>query len=282
MTKKQRMDRKSAMKVVSGLVTVLLICSLLLCFTVVVQVLSQGYASFGGYSFFRVVTGSMEPTIPLGSLMVSHTVDINTLEVGDIICFRSISPDMAGRCITHRVVGITELPNGEICLQTKGDYNVVADAHYVTEDNLIGKVLWWTSGSNFFSDLLAFFSTKISFLTCVAFPALVISGILLRNSVRTIRKELAEARRELSGIQSKEESTDVSHHEGGITDGTESALSSVTQPQDPEKGAKSVGPPDNKTAETNINADEYHEMCAKIRAELFEEFKQGYDREQSK
>ena len=46
-------------------VTVLLVLAVALCLYVVVQVLSNGYANIGGFMMFRVVTGSMEPEIPV-------------------------------------------------------------------------------------------------------------------------------------------------------------------------------------------------------------------------
>ena len=66
----------------------------------------------GGYSFFRVVTGSMEPQIPVGAMLISQETDIEDLKIGDIICFSALSPDMYGRCITHRVIGISEGADG--------------------------------------------------------------------------------------------------------------------------------------------------------------------------
>ena len=91
---KQQFKAKIGKKIVSSLVTLLLVCTVFLCFSVVMQVLNRGYASIGGYSLFRVVTGSMEPEIFAGELIASKSVDIDTLEVGDVICFRSKSPQM--------------------------------------------------------------------------------------------------------------------------------------------------------------------------------------------
>ena len=57
-----------------GFSTVCLILAMALCVVVVSQVLSQGYVSIGGYSMFRVVTPSMEPTLPVGALLLSEEV----------------------------------------------------------------------------------------------------------------------------------------------------------------------------------------------------------------
>ena len=91
---------------ISTLVTILLILAVLLCLYVVIQVLSNGYVNFGGFMMFRVVTGSMEPTIPVGALLVTRQVDIETIRLEDIICFRTQETEIWGKIVTHRVVGI--------------------------------------------------------------------------------------------------------------------------------------------------------------------------------
>ena len=61
------------------LVTLLLVLAVALCLYTVVQVLSHGYVNMGGFMMFRVVTGSMEPTIPVGALLVTQQVDIESI-----------------------------------------------------------------------------------------------------------------------------------------------------------------------------------------------------------
>jgi signal peptidase I len=264
-----RLNTKSVRKMVSILVTVLLICAVLMCFSVVLQVLNRGYASLGGYSFFRVVTGSMEPEIPIGALIISKQVDIDTLEIGDIVCFRSEIYEIYGQSITHRVIDISKDENGITKLQTKGDFNTAADSLYVTERNLIGKVVWWSEQNNLFSDLIAFFSNKISFLACIVFPCLVVAGLLFRNSVKNINKELSQARAELRGMGSSDPAQSPQSAQAG--GGAEGAPSSAKQT-------------DQTTTDmtASMSSREYQEMYARICAELLEELKQEYDREKPK
>ena len=70
--------------------------------------MSQGYVQFFGNSLFRVVTGSMEPTISTGALMITREVDINTIALNDIVCFRTQEAAIWGKIVTHRVVEILE------------------------------------------------------------------------------------------------------------------------------------------------------------------------------
>ena len=249
-------------QVLPALVTVLLICTVIICFTVVVQVLTKGYATFFGNSLFRVVTGSMEPEIPPGTLILSRETDIDELEMGDVICFQSLSPSMRGRMITHRIIGKTVDENGVVSLQTKGDANPSADGYPVTEANLVGKVVWRSSDSNFLTDLVAFFSNEISFMACIALPCLVIAGLIFRNSVGNIKNDIEAAMESLLEM----EQNGAKGKPGGSQNTAAPSGGRETSPPPVAVGNRQLPP--------GISRREYEEMQARIRAELIEEIKQ--------
>lgn len=285
METKQNKSKRNR-KVVSALVTLLLICTIFLCFTVAMQVLSRGYASFGGYSLFRVVTGSMEPEIPVGALLISADTDIESIRVNDIVCFRSKSPDMLGRSITHRVIGITHDANGRVQLQTKGDANVAADGYYVTADNLIGRVTWYSDGEFFLASVISFFTNKISFLAFVALPCLVIAGLIFRNCVKNVKRDIATAMAELLEQERQEEAVaTVTAVEFKNVRGAKSRPmpdTPASPAEEPKTRTKKVKIKETTTAESvfaGLSNREYEEMCARIRAELMEELKKENDRE---
>lgn len=175
---------------INALVTIALILAVALCLYVVVQVLSHGYANIGGFMMFRVVTGSMEPTIPVGTLLVTREVDITSIQMDDIICFRTQLSEIWGKIVTHRVVGISTSESGSILLETKGDANLVADIYYVDHTNFVGKVIWHTGDGSVLADILSLLTNKIGFLGCIVFPALLLAGMILKDSVASIRQEL--------------------------------------------------------------------------------------------
>lgn len=78
-----------------------------------------------------VLSGSMEPTYPVGSLIfVDHNISKDSIEVGDAITFK-ISEDTL---VTHRVVEIDT--NGGYV--TKGDANETNDGEAVMFENVVG------------------------------------------------------------------------------------------------------------------------------------------------
>ena len=190
MTKQMKKQQSIPQKISSALATLACTCAVLLCVVVLVQVYTQGYVNIAGFSMFRVVTGSMEPTIPVGSLLLSQDVPISQIETDDVVCFVSEEPQSKGKIITHRVVAVMEDPRGAIVLETKGDANLVSDGYFVTSENLIGRVVWYTEEGNIMAGVMNFLSSGVGFLLCVVFPILLVAGFILRACVRNIRKEM--------------------------------------------------------------------------------------------
>ncbi len=177
-------------KGIAGKVTTVLLCLAgALCLYVVIQVMCQGYVNIAGYSVFRVVTGSMEPTISPGALLVCQKTPIEQIQIGDIICFRSQEADMLGKTITHRVIQVFE-QGAQLCLETKGDANPVADVLPVVQSNLIGKVVIYTGEENVLADVMSFLTSGMGFMICIVLPSLLICGLILQDCVGNIRTEL--------------------------------------------------------------------------------------------
>ena len=85
-----------------------------------------------GYQEYTVVTGSMEPKMPVGSLVFVKEVEPETLREGDVITYEK---ERDGSIITHRVV---EISKEDGTVTTKGDANEVEDAVLVHNKNVLG------------------------------------------------------------------------------------------------------------------------------------------------
>ncbi len=83
----------------------------------------------------------MEPTIDVGSLIITRTVAPEAVRIGDIITFQLESG--LAPVATHRVVGFEFTPNDEKGFITQGDNNETADAQPVRPAQLQGR-LWYT------------------------------------------------------------------------------------------------------------------------------------------
>ena len=89
-----------------------------------------------GYHMYHVLSGSMEPEMPVGSLIYVHEEKPEDIEEQDIIAFYS-SLEESG-IITHRVVK-NNIVSGTFI--TKGDANDKEDPVPIPYDNFIGRVI---------------------------------------------------------------------------------------------------------------------------------------------
>ena len=88
---------------------------------------------FLGYETYDIISGSMAPAIPVGSLIFVEPAEGVDIVEGDVIAFRT-----EGSVIAHRV---TENNIIEGTLTTKGDANAEEDFTAVPYSHLIGKVV---------------------------------------------------------------------------------------------------------------------------------------------
>lgn len=122
--------KKSPVAVICGaLGTALLVVLVLFCLPLTVPRLM-------GYHIYSVVSGSMEPAIPVGSLVYIKDSAPEDMQVDEVIAFYGARDSNA--IITHRVVE-NRVVMGEFI--TKGDANQTEDMNPVPYDNFIGKVV---------------------------------------------------------------------------------------------------------------------------------------------
>lgn len=92
------------------------------------------HASILGYSIYTVETGSMVPTLPIGSFIVTRTSENPTLlPVGTVITFLTEK----GSTVTHRIIEV--LYEDGVKYRTKGDNPQNSpDLEFVTPDRVLG------------------------------------------------------------------------------------------------------------------------------------------------
>ncbi|WP_162138932.1 signal peptidase I [Gryllotalpicola ginsengisoli] len=86
-----------------------------------------------------VLTQSMEPHFPPGTLLVVHKVPIDDIRIGDVVTYEPNPNDPT--VISHRVIAITAESDGTKIFTVKGDNNAEADAPVQAKQ--IQAVLWY-------------------------------------------------------------------------------------------------------------------------------------------
>ena len=140
---------------------------------------------FVGIQTYVVVTGSMEPSIPVGSLVYAKPVEPETLQVGDVIVFYSTNAASNGTAqdgaipITHRVVE-NHVDKGEII--TKGDANESVDMFPAAYINVVGKMLAHVPKLGYLASPLSSLQGKI------AMVMVIFAGFLLTEAGNRIKR----------------------------------------------------------------------------------------------
>lgn len=131
---------------------------------VVVLMLGSRFG-FSGYRIFYVTSGSMEPTIPVASVVLVERQD--EYQMGDIITFSQPGRD---NLVTHRIVDITQ--QGRVqSFTTKGDANNTDDNQLIPSMNVHGKVLYYVP---YLGELVAFVQTPLGFGLTVILPGAIL------------------------------------------------------------------------------------------------------------
>lgn len=115
---------------------------------------------FFGYEMYNVVSGSMEPEIPVGSLIVAAPAQPEDIEEGQIIAFES-----GDSVVTHRVVENRKLEGQFI---TKGDANEKEDINPVPYAGLIGRVDWHAP---YMGQYMVIYTTGVGKIYMICFAA---------------------------------------------------------------------------------------------------------------
>ena len=140
----------------------------------------------GNIKFMTVLSGSMEPAIKTGSVVM--TKPSSNYGVGDIITFGPYTKTKPPT--THRIVEVKNADNdndddNDNIYVTKGDANNAPDVREVSQKDVIGKVMFDVP---YFGYVVAFARKPIGFLLILIVPALAIVFDEVKKIVGEVKK----------------------------------------------------------------------------------------------
>jgi signal peptidase len=155
------------------------------------------WASTGLLGFYptTVISGSMRPTIDVGDIAITMSVDPSKIQIGDVIQFWSEEA-----MIIHRVTEIQEV-GGMTQFITKGDANPISDTNPVHPTQIRGKLIYivpklgWVSiyFKTGVASIWAFYSSK----PAIAYATIIIAILAtLSYSVHTHKNRSSKFRYE--------------------------------------------------------------------------------------
>ncbi len=127
----------------------------------------------GNYKLFMVMSGSMEPTIKTGSVVVVKPE--KTYAKGDVITFQD--PTKSKTTITHRIFEASDS-----AFLTKGDANKTPDTTEIRKGQILGKEILAVP---FIGYVINFAKTQTGLILLVIIPAVII----VYNELLSIKNE---------------------------------------------------------------------------------------------
>ena len=137
-------------------------------------------APFFGWRVDVVLSGSMEPRLHTGGLVVSRPVEAKAVQPGDIITFYAPTSHML---TTHRVVGMEPGPPPRF--YTRGDANEEVDIVTVAASSLVGRVCFDVPYVGYVTH---FVKSPMGLLISLCLPGLII----IITEIRSIRQALLD------------------------------------------------------------------------------------------
>jgi signal peptidase len=123
-----------------------------------------------GYRPFTVLSGSMEPAIGTGDVVVDSSIRPLDARVGDVVTFQD--PQNQSRLITHRLRQV-RARGGMAEMVTKGDANNTTERWSVPLDGRIGRVEYRVPLAGY---ALAWVNGKHGKLLLIALPAFLLGA----------------------------------------------------------------------------------------------------------
>jgi signal peptidase len=123
---------------------------------------------FFGWRTEVVISGSMEPVIQTGSIVIVRPIVPDTIRKGDIIMFSSLD---RRSLTTHRVVNVESEPGLQFI--TRGDANKNSDINPIVPDQIVGIVAFTIP---YLGLLTQFIKTPFGFILFLLIPAAILMG----------------------------------------------------------------------------------------------------------
>lgn len=137
---KRKIREEKIKKIITNIIYIILVPVLIYNFSLIFQSIinPNKTPSFLGIKTYVIISGSMEPNIKIGDIVVVKEIknEDNQIKVGDVIAFRK-----GESVITHRISNIEQDENRILRITTKGDNNNTEDSDTILINNIEGKAV---------------------------------------------------------------------------------------------------------------------------------------------
>lgn len=129
-----------------------------------------------------VLSGSMAPAMPAGSVAFVEPRVANEISVGDVLVYRQ--PQHPDRLVSHRVIAVQREGGAVREIRTKGDANDAQDPWVVHPEDVVGIVRFHIPYTGYVHQ---FVRTPAGFALLMGLPAMIVVVGEVANIARQIR-----------------------------------------------------------------------------------------------
>lgn len=158
-----------------------------------------------GAQTYTVLTGSMEPSIAPGALVVVRETPAEELKAGDVITFQPYSGNPA--VVTHRITGVYYDMPGQLRIYTQGDANNTPDDWALVPEQIRG-TLWYSVPQLGRVNVLLTGETRTIVVGVVAGGLLLYAAWMVGSGLRDRSREKRAARDDRTEPNDTEEGAD--------------------------------------------------------------------------
>lgn len=146
----------------------------------VALLLATSFFPITGVKILTVLSGSMEPTISAGSIVVVRRA--TNYEVGEIVTFGIDAKTQIPT--THRIAEV-RVEDGQMVYKTKGDANNAEDIREISTKDIVGKMYFAVPYAGYLVD---FVRKPVGLLLIIVLPAIFIIYDEIRKIVREVKR----------------------------------------------------------------------------------------------
>lgn len=224
-------------------VILLLILSFNIFNFVSIKILGNELPTINGYAVLEVISGSMEPKISIGDIVIIDTKN-KDYKVKDIVTFKDINESF----VTHRIV---EIKDSEII--TRGDANNTVD-DAIKKEQIVGRYVYKINGlgalmKSFRSPLTLVMILIIGIITCVLVSTDSKGNIILTKEEKEYL-EFLETKKSKKEIKEEKETKTKKTNNKSVS----STKTTKTETKQKKEAAKKKTEVKSKTTKTNTKS----------------------------
>ncbi len=189
---------KKTLKIFKNIIVwgLVLFAVLMMCFTILTATVANPNGGWlMGHKMYIVLSDSMKKTdFDAGALIFINDTPFSELKEGDVITFRSPSPENENEIVTHKIRQKVLMENGESAFVTYGTFTEKNDTVAVDEFHYIGKYTWSIPWLGY---AFEFLKSTPGYFVCIFIPFALLIIIQALNCVKLFRRYKAEQLAEL-------------------------------------------------------------------------------------